>query len=194
MKKTLFTLLLSLSISCVLSQKVEPQVWGISTLISPISIYNETRLGDRFALRTELNAGFAWASSSSFNGNSEWAFIPILISEPRFYYNLQKRHNKGKSTHRNSGNFLSLNAGYQPGIAIGSENADAHQTIHLIPFYGLRRNIGKHFVFETGLGVGYSWIFEKFDYFDFSTETIKEYKNTKRETSWGIRLNFGYLF
>lgn len=194
MKKAFFTLFLSIWLNSVLAQKVEPQVWGISTLISPVSIYNETRLSDRFALRTELNAGFAWSGSSSLSGGSEWAFIPIIISEPRFYYNLQKRHNKGKSTYRNSGNFLSLNAGYQPGITIGSENADAHQVIHLIPFCGLRRHIGKHFVFETGLGVGYSWVFEKFDYFDFSTGTIKEYKNTKRETAVGIRLNLGYLF
>ncbi|WP_026474275.1 hypothetical protein [Alkaliflexus imshenetskii] len=63
------------------------------------------------------------------------------------------------------------------------KKADTHQAIHLIPFYGRGRHIGKDFVFETGLGVGYSWVFEKFDYFDFSTETIKENKNTKRETA-----------
>lgn len=49
-----------------------------------------------------------------------------LAIEPRFYYNLKKRHRNGKRTWGNSGGYLSVNFGYSFPITITSGVKAAH--------------------------------------------------------------------
>lgn len=177
-----------------IAQKVEDQLWGVSVGISPLSVYNETALGKQIALRSELNVGFAWLAGNAYSGSSEWGFIPVIILEPRYYYNLQKRYDKGKHTHNNSGNYLSLNLGYQPGLIIGTENLDIHPSLHIIPTFGFRRSIGQHFNFSSAIGLGYSWIFKTFKYRNWDTGAIESYKYTEKGVTAGFQLNIGYAF
>lgn len=185
---------LALATASLTAQKVEDQIWGISVGISPIIIYNETALSDQITLRSELNVGFGWTSGDAYTGGSEWAFIPTIVVEPRYYYNLEKRFNKGKITHNNSGNYLSLGLGYQPGLAIGTENTYAHPALSFIPRFGVKRSIGKHFTYETNIGLGYAWVFKKFEYPNWNTGAIEEYKETDHGVTFGFQLNIGYIF
>ena len=73
--------------------------------------------------------------------------------EPRFYYNLQKRHRKNKRTFGNSGGYLSVNLGYSFPIAITSGWEAAH-IYNVTPYWGFRR-VWKHFLFDLAGGVGY---------------------------------------
>lgn len=73
--------------------------------------------------------------------------------EPRFYYNLSKRHRKDKRTWGNSGGYLSVNLGYSFPIAITSGWETAH-IYSIIPYWGFRR-VWKHFLFELAGGAGY---------------------------------------
>jgi hypothetical protein len=161
---------------------VEKSLWGIQVGLHPLSIYNESRLIDNIALRCELGFGFGWLST-------QWAILPVMVIEPRYYYNLKRRMGKDKRTDGNSGNFLSLYTGVEPGIGISSKDVDLFPSVIILPMYGLRRNIGKHFNFETAFGVGYSWTFE-----NHKLANGKKKRNTEGGTTYGIRIALGYKF
>ena len=96
-----------------------------------------------------LNGGFG----SGIFYDSYWVVAPVLRIEPRYYYNLSKRFGKGKKTLNNSANYLAFAVDYQPGMSIG-KNAEANQYLQMVPKYGLKRTIGRHFIFEVAAGVG----------------------------------------
>lgn len=77
-----------------------------------------------------------------------------LAVEPRFYYNLQKRHRNGKRTLGNSGGYLSLNVGYSFPIAI-TNGWKAASIFTITPFWGFRR-VWRHFQFDLAGGVAYA--------------------------------------
>ncbi len=188
---TIIILLVVVYTPSIKSQEIgiEKSVWGIQTLMFPLSIYNETKLTNSIALRSELSWGFGWTGSYISNMSNSWAIIPYLNVEPRYYYNLEKRNKKGKRTDANSGNYLSLFSGFQPGFGITSEDVNIHPMIYVIPSYGLRRNIGKHFNFEAAFGIGYGWAFEK-----YKLNNNKTQRRTDKGSLTNIRLAFGYVF
>ncbi len=189
MKKVLLSVLVSVLFVNSYAQDaiVEKNMWGVQIGIPPLSLYQESRLTNTIALRTELTMGFAYEYSM---GESKWAFIPTVSLEPRFYYNLQKRASKGKQTTGNSGNFISLNGGYTPGLAIKSSNADIDASVHIIPTWGFRRNIGTSFNYDIAFGIGYRATFEEYTPY-YGTETIHK---TTHGVAYSIRFGIGYKF
>ncbi len=92
---------------------------------------------------------------------------PVITIEPRWYYNLQKRKSKAKRIDGNSGNYLSLQSDFYP--TWGMLSTFGHPVINpvlaLIPMWGMRRNIGRHFNYELGVGLGYVHYFpDKYGY------------------------------
>lgn len=168
---------------------VEESIWGIQALMLPLSVYNELKLTNNIALRSELAWGFSWSGGGYFNNSSQWEVIPYLNVEPRYYYNLNRRHQKRKRIDNNSGNYLSLFVCFQPGFGITSKNNDLFPAIYFIPTYGLRRNIGKHFNYEAALGFGYGWEFKEITYLNGETGSY-----TDSGTLFNFRLAFGYIF
>ena len=166
---------------------VEKSIWGVQAGIYPLSVYNESKLSNNISLRSELFLGFGWMSGHS--SSTDWAIAPYINVEPRWYYNLQRRANKEKRTDNNSGNYLSMQVGCQPGFGISSNNATFNPAVYAIPTYGLRRNIGTHFNFETAFGLGYGWVFEEYVRMDGST-----FRKTENGVSYNIRIAIGYLF
>ena len=155
MKKIITLLFASLSIFCnAQNANVEKSVFGIQTGFLGIWIHNESRLSNTIALRSELglDAGIMF---TDFEGRSGFLLAPVLTLEPRFYYNLNKRNSKSKDITNNSGNFISLKTSYHPDWFVISDITD-HITsdISFIPTWGIRRNIGIHFNYETGVGIG----------------------------------------
>lgn len=107
------------------------------------------------AQKSTINYEFMLAGgfgSGYMNGNY-WLIVPVMRVEPRYYYNFTKRFEKGKKTINNSANYLSISSDYQFDTGIGS-NASSISTISLIPKWGMKRTIGKHFIFEFAAGVG----------------------------------------
>ena len=180
---------------------VEQNVWGVQTLVHPLSVYNETKLTDNIALRSEVGFSFAGGNfqSTSYTedqwsgGSLDWAAWPVFIVEPRCYYNLNRRASKEKRIDGNSGNYLSLNIGVEPGVGFKSDHVDLYPGVYVIPMYGLRRNIGRHFNFEAAFGIGYGWTFKEYQilHSDFTTTT---HNHTSKGTLIGMRLAFGYWF
>ena len=160
-KKLLLLALLGISrLTNAQEAKVEKSVFGIQTGFLGIWAHNESRLSDRIALRSEV--GFdsgIWGGD--FYDKTGFLLTPVLSVEPRFYYNLQKRADKGRNISGNAGNYLSIRASFHPDWFVISNYDDVSiiSDISIIPTWGIRRNIGKHFNYEAGLGLGYRYIF-----------------------------------
>lgn len=164
MKKTLLTLTFCGLTFMAKSQdaSVEKSTFGIQTGVLGVWAHKETKLSNQIALRAEIgmDAGF-W--SGIFHPKSGYVMFPVIRLEPRWYYNLNKRVSKSKNISGNSGNFLTLQTSYNPNWFLISnyDNIEVTDQISIIPTWGIKRNIGNHFTYETGIGIGYRYNFGK---------------------------------
>ncbi len=187
MKKTLLTLILCGLTLIAKSQNtsVEKSTYGLQTGILGIWAYNEAKLSNNIALRTEVGFDFGiW--ESTFYDDAPFLLTPVIVIEPRFYYNLKKRSNESKRIDGNSGSFIALKMGYHPDwfVLFNTNDVPVISDFSIIPTWGIRRNIGKHFNFETGIGVGYSYTFAK----------RAGYLKDKSEIELNMHLRIGYIF
>lgn len=163
-KKILFSLMISLIYTVGKSQtaSVEKSTYGIQTGLLGIWVHNETKLTNQIALRTEIgmNAGIF---GGDFYPKTGFLMTPVITAEPRWYYNLEKRQSKSKNIAGNSGNFVSLQTSYHPNWFVISnyDNLKTFNLITVIPTWGIKRNVGKHFTYETAIGIGYGHQFRE---------------------------------
>lgn len=186
-KKRLLTLTFCGIIFTAKSQtaSVEKSTFGIQTGFLGIWAHNELKLSNPITLRSEL--GFdsgIWGGD--FYDKTGFLLTPVLTLEPRWYYNLNKREIKSKRVDGNSGNFISLKTNYHPDWFVISnyDNISIVSDISIIPTWGIRRNIGNHFNYETGIGIGYRYIFAK----------QAGYLENEGETALNLQLRIGYKF
>ena len=159
---------------------VEKSIFGVQTGALGIWVFNEYKLTNTIALRSEIgfDAGFAGGS----NVNTVYVIAPSLTVEPRYYYNLNKRSKNGKIISNNSGNFLALKFNYVPDLFVISNvgsNATVNESFSIIPKWGIKRTVGKHFTYELGLGIGYVYYLKNI--------------NTG-EVAADLHIRFGYSF
>jgi hypothetical protein len=159
MKRTLLILTLCGLALIAKSQNasVEKSIFGVQTGVLGIWAYNEVKLSNAFALRTEFGFDFGiW--ETTFYDDSPSLLTPVIVVEPRFYHNLKKRSEQSKRIDGNSGNFIALKMGYHPDwfVLFNANDAPIISDFSIIPTYGIRRNSGEYFNYEAGLGVGYS--------------------------------------
>lgn len=129
--------------STVTEASVEHSVFGVQVGLIGVWAHNELKLSNQVALRSEF--GISGVNSGSIS--------PSIALEPRWYYNLDKRIEKGKRIDGNSGDYFSVRAGYY--FHDDEELRDDYNNeVVLIPTWGMRRNIGKTFNYEAGLGTG----------------------------------------
>lgn len=186
MKKLIITLSLC-GLSILLNAQdvsVEKSIYGVQTGLLGIWIHQEARLSDKLALRTELGLDSElWGGTYDRTG---YLLTPVLTLEPRWYYNLDKRNSQSKNINGNSGNFLSLKASFHPDWFVISNHEDIRiiSDISIIPTWGIRRQMGSHFAFETGIGIGYRYIFAK----------SVGYEENESEAAVNLHLRLGYRF
>jgi hypothetical protein len=158
MKKSIVFVLVSLFFLTGKAQtaSVEKSTFGIQTGLLGIWAHHELKLTNQIALRTE--AGFnVGVFGGDFYPKSGFIMLPMLSAEPRWYYNLDKRLSKSKTIAGNSGNFVSLQTNYYPDWFVISnyDNLKTYTLITVIPTWGIKRSIGRHFTYETAFGIGY---------------------------------------
>ncbi|WP_081212456.1 hypothetical protein [Salegentibacter sediminis] len=164
---------------------VEESSFGIQTGLFGLWGHNETKLSNQIALRTEI--GFdsgIWGGS--FYDKTGYVITPVISLEPRWYYNLNKRLEKSRRIDGNSGNFLSLKTAYHPDWFVISnyDEISIISDISIIPTWGIRRHLGSHFTYETGIGLGYRYIFAK----------QAGYLENTSEAALNLHLRIGYRF
>tara|TARA_R100000935_G_C2835473_1_gene167842 strand:- start:1462 stop:1977 length:516 start_codon:yes stop_codon:yes gene_type:complete len=146
---------------------VEPSINSFQVGFLGIWINNETKLTNAVALRAELGLDSALWGGTHYT-RTGYLFTPVLTLEPRWFYNLNKRLEKSKRIDGNSGNFISLKTSYHPDWFVISnyDEQEVVSDISVVPTWGIRRNIGSHFNYETGIGIGYRYSFFKREGFD----------------------------
>lgn len=164
---------------------VEKATYGIQTGFLGIWGHNESKLFNSIALRTEIgfDSGF-W--SGSFYKGSGFLLTPVLTLEPRWYYNLHKRVKKSRRIDGNSGNFVAIKTSYHPDWFVISNvsNIRVISDISIIPTWGIRRNVGKHVTYETGIGMGYRYTYAK----------QAGFLENESELTANVHLRIGYRF
>lgn len=196
MKKTLFTLALCGLTFMAKSQNasVEESTYGIQAGFLGIWVHNEKKLSNEIALRGEIGFDVGITGSSFLNSEiggpnynkTSLFFTPVVTLEPRWYYNLKKRLSKSRKIEGNSGNFVSIKTSYNPDwfLISSNDNIMVINQISIIPTWGVRRNIGNHFTFESGIGLGYRYIFAK----------SAGYRDNQSEGALNLHLRIGYRF
>lgn len=188
MKKTL--LILSLCTLTLVAKaqntSVENSTFGLQTGVLGIWAYNEVKLSNSIALRTELGFDFGiWETTYYDDYDSPLILTPVIVVEPRFYYNLKKRSENSERIDGNSGNFIALKTSYHPELALfNTDDAPVVSDFAIIPTWGIRKNLGEHFNYEAGLGVGYSYTFAE----------RAGYSKNKGEIELNMHLRIGYKF
>ncbi|AWW29299.1 hypothetical protein DN752_03600 [Echinicola strongylocentroti] len=162
---------------------VERSIYGVQAGLVGFWGYNESRLSNTIALRTEvgLNGGI-W--QNDLYNTSGIILFPELSLEPRWYYNIRKRTRRLKRTAMNSANFVTLKAFHHPDwftVGAGS-GVTVIPDIGLVPMWGIRRNVGSQFNFEAGIGIGYQYLLYK----------SAGYTENSGDTIGFISLRFGY--
>ena len=173
------------SISKAQNASVEKSIYGIQIGFIGIWAHNEVKLSNNFVLRSEL--GFESGNyGAGYHPERGYLISPALTLEPKWYYNLNKRSSKSKSISGNSGNFISLKSTYYPSVFVIStyDNRRVIKQISFIPTWGIRRNIGEHLNYETGLGVGYRYVYAN------SARLIEK----EKEAAINLHLRIGYRF
>lgn len=136
---------------------VEKSVTGVQIGFFGAEFYNEAKLSESFALRSQLEL-YPSIWGGDFYSKTGFALTPTISLTPKFYYNLQKRKDLGRNISNNSGNYLALKVEYIPDWFVISNTKDMHvsQTISIVPTWGFRRNFAKNFNYEfkAGLGIG----------------------------------------
>ncbi len=147
----LFTLFI-IALNTIFSQTDRVQnIHSVKLTIGGISYSYEKAIVAESAVNFELM--LAGAFGSDFLHGDYWLVAPVLMIEPRLYYNYNKRTIKGKRVINNAANYLSLSLDYQFGFGIG-ENAASYAHFSVVSKWGLRRALGNHFYFEGAAGPG----------------------------------------
>ncbi|SHI83197.1 hypothetical protein SAMN04488096_10520 [Mesonia phycicola] len=196
MKKIFFLLSLILFNSSLIAQNeietlesVESSIFGVQAGFLGVWVNNEAKISNTIALKTEVGLDAALFGGSIYYEEDEvnYAFAPVITAEPRWYYNISKRANKGKRTAKNTANFVGLEVSYNPNLfVISNVDVDVYNQIRIIPKWAIRRTIGNHFTYETGLGLGYRRAF--FDESDYL------FPPDKGEVILDLHIRLGYTF
>lgn len=131
---------------------------SIQANLREIGFVHERHLGTS-SYTVQLHAGIRYmpltAGSNLGLMSNRLSTRMYLSAEPRLYYNLAKRVEKGKTTDNFSGNFLGMRVRYDGPYTRRNENAfyRADGRLTVTPRWGLRRRLGEHFDFEFAAGL-----------------------------------------
>lgn len=142
----------------VLTSTVTEDVDAVSThsftmQIGGLDYSYEQRLGGDFSMIFRggiLPGGIEMYSYPGYGQAISFNMMFGVAIEPRYYTNFNRRTRLGKSTFKNSADFVSMK------IAAGGYDGDF--MARLTPMYGIRRVWGKHWFgeFTTGVNIDYS--------------------------------------
>jgi hypothetical protein len=179
MKKVIVTIFLTGISVLAFSQEDESVLKKdiISADIGILSIWlnYERHLSGLFTLKSELGLGFGFEKGANIDGTN-YFFTPNVIVEPRYYYNFNRRVEKGKKTSYNASNYFALTAQYffKPFITTKTPDRTYHSGASLVPKWGIKRTIGQRFNFEFAFGAGL------------------QFSKVATNAEFGLDLRFGY--
>lgn len=118
------------------------------------------------------------ASAMMFASNYDDIFqLRAAVSlEPRLYYNLRRRGEKGRNTWFNSADYFSFTGGYTFAPIYIESGYIGYSYFTVYPAWGIRRAWG-HFLFDVNTGPVW-WFYSSGEY----------------DSRWNIQITLGYIF
>ncbi|WHF51147.1 hypothetical protein QGN23_12005 [Chryseobacterium gotjawalense] len=167
----IFSIIIAIYTSAQEKASLEKSVTGIQIGFFGVEIYNEAKLSDAVSLRSQL-ALYSSIWGGDLYSKTGFALAPALSVTPKYYYNLQKRKDKGRNISNNSGNYISAKLEYVPNWFVISNvpGIGVNDMISFIPTWGLRRNIATNFNYEFKAGLGIGKILQK----GYDTQVVPE--------------------
>ncbi|PKV49857.1 hypothetical protein ATE84_1895 [Aquimarina sp. MAR_2010_214] len=136
------------------SISVKDHMFKINILTSP-GIEYEVGLGKNTTIDFRLGTGFAYVSK---NGNGEYGIFPSVEVAYRYYYNFERRIQKGKNTLKNSANYIALSTLFTHGDpVIGDIEVNIDYYAIIAPVWGFQRTYNSNFNWGLELGLGYGF-------------------------------------
>jgi hypothetical protein len=179
MKKTIFTIFLAGLSALAFSQDtkttLKKDIVSVELGLFTAFINYERHLDGLFTLKSELGLGVGFGRDF-FSGGEYFVFTPIVILEPRYYYNFNRRVERAKKTSYNASNYFALAAGYfsNPFIVSNVQHKVFQSEVFFAPKWGIKRSVGRRFNFEFAFGAGL--------YFS----------KAETDAGFGLDLRFGY--
>src|SRR5690606_6861129 len=171
------------------NNRAEAFICGVHTGLSGLWLNSEFRLYKSLVLKGELGIENDFSVGSHYDG-AGFIIQPVITIEPRIYYNLRKRNDAGKSTSRNSGNFVALKTSYHPDWFVINLDPSYKRIadLSIVPTWGIRRLIGEHFTYEMAAGLGYRIVYlEQLDPYYYEGDNRTQYVPY-------LSLRIGYTF
>lgn len=194
MKKILFTLLLS---SSLFAQEKATDLFNANVSFIGIGIQYEKALSDNFTAVGSLDYIGGFSYSEDWSGESDFDYILTtqLALEGRYYYNFNRRLEKGRNTKNNSGNYIALKGVYIPDfLTASSDDVTVNPQGSFTLNYGLKRSFAKNFFYEFYTGLGLALYQETYTKYDFENYTTSEGKRTNNGVALDLGFRVGYNF
>lgn len=152
MKRILVTISILLLLGTLSAQEVEKSLWQAQLGLLGGWVNNELGVVNNVVLRSEVGLIRPFPLNDLATNH---AFVPVFTLEPRWYYSLRKRSEKGRKTAYNSGNFVSLSTSYNTPKAIigGHDGFGADRKITVSTLWGIRRSFGRYLNVEAATGL-----------------------------------------
>lgn len=150
---------------------LEKSLTGAQIGLFGVEIYNEARLSEKFALRSQV-ALYPSIWGGDLYNKTGFALAPAISLAPKYYYNLRKRSDAVKNISKNSGNYFAASLEYVPNWFVISnvKGIEVNEMISLVPTWGLRRNFAQNFNYEFKAGLGIGKILQK----GYDTQIVPE--------------------
>lgn len=103
---------------------------------------------------TSIEAIFGFALRGCKGCETNFGVYPIVRGQYRYYYNMERRIEKGKNITGNSGNYVAALIAYQGGGPIIG-NLNTTNTIAVGPVYGIQRTYKRGFFYRLEGGVAF---------------------------------------
>jgi len=153
--KNLFVVVLlvtfSVGINAQSAKNVEENQFKIN-FINP-GVEYEMGVGTDQTLNLGLGLQFG---ASGGGGEFNYAFLPAINGQYRYYYNMDRRLNKGKRIDGNTGNYLAASGTlFTSDVIIGNVTSGSGTAGFVGPVYGIQRTYpkGLNYAMEFGLGL-----------------------------------------
>lgn len=198
MKRVIAILILAFNLNANAQEvSVEKSIFGIQTgfgVHTGIWFNNESKLLNSIALRSEIGLEKDFTVGDHYDG-AGFILQPVLTVEPRYYYNLEKRNAKGKITANNSGNYFSIKTSYHPDwfVINLADNVTKTADLAIVPTWGLKRQIGNHFTYETAVGFGYRVVYLKENSLNGNVQYVDGAYNRNQYIPY-LHIGIGYTF
>lgn len=151
MKKYLFVLIVLLGSKAV-SQDLTTNSQFSLNILAPSAEY-ELAISPNSSIDMNLGVGFAY-HKSTYSGEA-YGFFPGFEAQYRYYYNFNKRADKGLKTSENSANYIAGVASITGGDPIiGDLEYASDYGAFMGPAWGLQRVYNSGFKLNLNLGIG----------------------------------------